>query len=115
MDWENPCHKPLLSSITSIELRKVTLLASYMGGSGTSAPEVEMWSSIDEQLSTLVDRLRTMGYRCALEAELRLRDIGGDPGEYFTKTLPRFREKGIVTVIDAANGGWVLHSSARMA
>ena len=116
MGWENPCHKPLLSSITSTELRKIILLASYMDGLGGYPPEVEMWSSIDEQLFTLVDRLRTTGYRHTLEAELRLMDIGGGPGEHdFAKILPRFREKGVVIVIDVDNGDCVHHSTARKA
>jgi hypothetical protein len=35
-----------------------------------------------------------------------------DPGEYdFTEFLPEFREKGIVTIIDAVHGNRVLHPS----
>ena len=66
---------------------------------------------VDEQLCELVDRLRAMGYRRTLEVELRIREIGSDPGSYgFATLLPRFREKGVVMVVDAAHGDR-LHSS----
>ena len=78
------------------------------------APEMESWSLIDEQLCRLVDRLRARGCHRALEVELRLTKAGefttrGD----FTKLFPVFREKGVMTITDAANGGRVLHSSNR--
>ena len=35
-----------------------------------------------------------------------------DPGEYdFIGFLPEFREKGVVTIIDAVHGNRLLHSS----
>jgi len=63
---------------------------------------------MDEQLCELVDRLRGTGYYHTLEVELRLgklgrrgSDRGDDPGECdFTEFLPRFREKGVVTILD---------------
>ena len=63
---------------------------------------------MDKELCGLVVRLRGMGYCHTLEVELRLGKLGrrgdyrgDDPGECdFTEFLPRFREKGIVTVID---------------
>ena len=39
---------------------------------------------------------------------------GGDPREHdFSKFLPEFREKGVVTVVDADDGDRLLHSSVR--
>ena len=66
---------------------------------------------IDVKLCGLVDQLRAMGYRHTLEVELRLTlGIGGGPEECdFSRFLPEFREKGVVTVVD---GDQVLHSSA---
>ena len=75
---------------------------------------MEEWTLLDEELCGLVDRLRATGYRHILEAELRLTKIEDDPGAWdFTKFLPKFREKGAVTVVDAAHGDRLLHSSAR--
>ena len=72
-----------------------------------------LWGPIDEQLCGLVDRLNVMGYHHTLEAEVRLTAIDGDYEEYdFTKFLPKFREKGVVTVIDAARDR-IFHSSPR--
>lgn len=71
------------------------------------------WALIDEQLCGLVHRLRAAGCRHTLEAELRLTKIS-DPEKYdFTKVFPEFREKGVVTVIDAVHGNRLLHSSIR--
>jgi len=63
---------------------------------------------MDKELCGLVDRLYGMGYCHTLEVELRLGKLGqvqnfrgDDPGGYdFTKFLPRFREKGVVTIAD---------------
>ena len=72
---------------------------------GIFAGQIEEWSSIDEQLCGLVDRLRAAGYHQTLEAELRPTEIEGDPRKFdFAKFLPGFREKGVVTVIDTVRG-----------
>jgi len=63
---------------------------------------------MDNELCWLVDRLRGMGYYHTIEVELRLGKLGqsdiyhgDDPGGYdFTQFLPRFREKGVVTILD---------------
>ena len=72
---------------------------------------VHEWARIDSQLCRLVDRLRARGYHRTLKAELRLMKVRSDPGKYeFTKFLPEFREKGVVTIVDGAHGN-LLHSS----
>ena len=74
---------------------------------------MEARTLIDEQLCGLVDRLRATGYHHTLEVELRLPEVGSDPEEYdFASFFLRFREKGIVTVVDGFSGNRVLHSSA---
>ena len=109
---ESPNNALLLSSITSTELRKITFLVRFMYNSGF-AQRMEQWGFIDEQLCGLVDRLHTTGYNRTLEVKLRLAKYRGDPGEYdFTKFLPGFREKGVLTVIDTFHSNQLLHSSA---
>ena len=110
----SPVHDILLSSISSIELRKILFVAERMNDREPFAPGMERWTLIDEQLCRLVDRLRVTGYRRTLEVELRLTDAGEFPiTGGFTKLLPAFREKGVVTITDAAYEGRMLHSSNR--
>ena len=83
-----------------------------MRDSLTFALRVNEWGLIDEQLCRLIDRLRSTGYRHTLEAELRLTKIRVDLEWYdFTTILPKFREKGIVTIVDTDHGDRLLHSS----
>lgn len=108
--WPNPPHDPIFSSITSTELRKITFFVWYMHKWKIFSQRMGAWGLIDKQLCELVDRLCFMGYRHTLEAELRLAEIEGKPGEYdFTGFLPEFRAKGVVTVV---HGDQLLHSSA---
>jgi hypothetical protein len=102
--------KDLLSTITSTELRKIIFSTRYMDDWRTSPPRMEGWDLIDEQLCGLVDRLCATGYRYTLEVEMESMKAEGSP-EYdnFTKVFPKFREKGIVTVIDAGFGPQVFH------
>lgn len=68
---------------------------------------------MDEQLCCLVDRLRGEGYLNTLEVELRFGGNLGDPGSLgFTAVFPKFKEKGIVTIIEIDRGGRVFYSSA---
>ena len=100
----SPLHEALLSSITSIELRKVVFLIWDIHDWKIFAQRTKEWALIDKQSCRLVDRLRTAGYRHTLEAELQLREVGGDPEAYeFTAFLPEFIEKGLVTVVDATH------------
>ena len=68
---------------------------------------------MDEQLCEVVDRLRAMGHRHTLEVQLRFARVEDDSSNNdFTKILPRFEEKGVVTIIDRACGDLVYRSSA---
>jgi len=101
----------ILSSITSTELQKIILLAKRVHNSRSFAERIWAWTLIDKQLYDLVARLGRTGHRRTLEVEVRFTEIDGDPGKYeFTKFLPKFREKGVVTIVDAAHDR-VLHSS----
>jgi len=109
VELPNSAHEVLLSSITSTKLRKIIFLASYMHKFFLFTRE---WALFDEQLCQLMDRLRPTGYHHTLEAELRLTEIRRDFDQCdFTMFLPKFREKGIVTIVDAVDGNRLLHSS----
>ena len=93
------------------ELRKITFLAED-AAEGDFAREIESWDLIDAHLCSLMDRLHAVGYRLTLEVELRLMKTGDFPGKLgFARLLPAFREKGVVTITDAALGGRVVHCS----
>ena len=107
MAWPDSPYQ-ILYSITSLELQKIIFTTEDLYIWGTRP-----W--IDRQLCKLVDRLRVAGYRHTLEVELRLTAIEDDCGGYdFTELfdLSEFRERGIVTIIDAVHGDRLLHSSA---
>ena len=99
----------VLSSTTSTELREVVIQAGMIGH-WWPPPRIESGTPVDEQLCALVDRLRRMGHRHTLEAKLRFGFTENDSGIDFTAFLPRFREKGIVTIVDDACNR-ILHSS----
>ena len=112
--WPSPAYETILSSITSTELRKVIFFVWTPCDWTNLASRTREWDLIDKQLCGLVDRLHVMGYDHTLEAELHLRGIVSGPGEDgFIKFLPGFRERGIVTIIDANRGDHFLRSSAR--
>ena len=94
----NSIYTVLFSSITSIELRKIILLTTSINYWGNFRWGVKGWTFVDEQLCGLVDSLRVMGYSHTLEVELRLPDIRVDPGGHLTMVLPKFKEKGVVTM-----------------
>ena len=86
-------HETFLPSITSTELRKIIIQTKQMYG---FLQRMELWASVDKHLCEVVDRLPTTGHHHMLYfPELETDPSGND----FTKALPRFREKGIVTVI----------------
>jgi len=111
-NWSSYPYGGLLSSITSTELRKITFPVSYTHGWNLFSRGMEVWASTDKLLCGLVARLGRAGYRHTLEVELRLMETEVDFSEHdFTKFLPEFREKGVVTITDAVHGDLVLHSS----
>lgn len=102
----------LLSSIVSTELRKIIFLKGPISRLADFAVQMRWWVPMEELLCGLVDRLRETGYHHTLEVELQIRGSEDDPGKHdFVRFLPRFREKGVVTVIDAAHSNRVVHSS----
>ena len=103
-------YQTLLSSITSTELQKIIFQVSHIDYRQRFGTKLEGWVPIDEQLCQVVDQLRTKGYNRTLVVELRLGKVGSDIEKYcFAKFLPKFREKGVVTIV--ANGDQILHSS----
>ena len=95
--WSAP-HQTLLSSVTSMEFQKVILSAQYYRNWGVFGRRRGDWVLIDGQLCGLVDRLHAVGCRRTLQVELQIEAID-DPGECdFTVFLPRFKEKGVVSV-----------------
>jgi len=101
LNWSNFGHLSLLSSIASSKLRKIVFKGGGICNIFTQG--IDMWTSIDEQLCELVERLDMAGCCHTLEVELRPSDIGDGHRKYeidFAKVLPRFRNKGIVTITD---------------
>jgi len=109
--WPSSSYTSLLSSITSTELQKITFRPHDVFNRMFFAHLVEAWDVIDKALCGLVDRLRATGHRYTLEVELRL-GTGTEIGMCdFTKFLPGFGEKGVMTIVDREDR--VLHSSTQ--
>lgn len=101
MDWSSSTHESILASITSTELRKLVFSAGRKNASNIFSRGAEVWASTDERLCKLVARLGRMGYSHTLEVEFRLSGGGETHSEHdLTKFLPRFKHKGVVTIID---------------
>ena len=55
-----------------------------------------------------------MGYRNTLEVELRIHEVVSYHGMKhvnFTNVLPKFKEKGVVAVVDVGHGDQIIYSS----
>ena len=115
MGCPSSSHEVPLSSITSTKLRKIIFSeANDNFWRIVGRPADSDWTLVDNQLCELVDRLRAMGYRHTLEAELRFLNMIGNPEiRDFNTFLPKFGEKGVVTVINTIQGRRFLHSSTR--
>ena len=113
MDFPGSFHKVPLSSITSTELRKIIFSATNANHYWILSRRAEDWGLVDKQMCELVNQLSAMGYRRTLEAELRfINPTGNLEINDYTRFLPGFREKGVVTVVDVARGNRILHCSA---
>ena len=110
IDMPDSLHEVLLPSITSSRLRKIIILVTKERDPGIFFLRM---TSMDRQLCGVVDRLHAMEYRhSTLEVELRFSQVECLPGKNdFTEIFPRFREKGVVTVINDACGDLVHRSS----
>ena len=112
VSWPKP-HEVLFSSVTSTELREIIFRAEHVRDWVTFERQMKAWVLVDEQSCGMVDRLRSTGHRCPLEVELRLSEIKGDAVKFdFTKFLPEFREKGVVTITNTVRSTQSLHPFA---
>jgi len=101
-------HLATISTITSINIWKITF-------SRYSSPILlhifsshHCWTSFDDYISTLADKLRKLGSKKTLEVEFQSEYLVVDslPVDY-KRFLPKFREKGRVRIADPLSR-WVL-------
>ena len=90
----------LISTIASTNIRRI-LFATCT----PREPGHHFWSSLDTELSNLVDRLRASGYKHVLELEFQLESEFAeiDPKDALGAIFPCFREKGRVTILGKAS------------
>ena len=102
----------LFSSITSTKLRKIIFPAGHILNAMIRTQQLERWAVTDGQLCELVDQLCSRGYCYTLEVELQLEHMAGKLGKYnFANFLPKFGERGIVTIIHT-DDNFLVYSSA---
>ena len=86
----------LISTITSMDIRKILFTVYHPRDLD------EYWPSLETELSSLVDRLRGLGYQHVLNLEFRLDSMFtqriAEAG--FNVFFPKFSEKGRVTILD---------------
>ena len=92
-----PQQVSLIPTITSTDIQKIVFSPfSVRDGEG------QFWSSLDTGLSSLVDRLRASGHHHVLDVDFRRdvnfakRVLGAGPDGF----LPKFRERGRVTILE---------------
>jgi len=105
----------LLASITSTNLRKITIPARYHQFQWMSDPTfLRYYETIDDNLYQLIRRLRGSGYKHRLEVAFRVgRKKNADHWEMdFKEFLPKFREQGRVMVVERP-GERVIYCSDR--
>ena len=96
-----PQEVSVLSTITSTNIRKIVFHPFLKADLRD-----QFWSSLDTELSGLVDRLRASGYQHILDLEFQ-RDLGFAEmvlGAGLDRFLPKFREKGRVTISQSGSG-----------
>jgi len=98
--YPNPLHMATISTITSINIWKITF-------SSCPPPMVlhiflshRCWTSFDDCISALADNLRKLGSKQTLEVEFRSEHLAIDPPSVdYKEFLPKFSEKGRVTIV----------------
>ena len=88
----------LISSITSTNFRKLIFVPIPPLIELESLLEDPCWIPFDDMICRLVDRLRVSGYSNTLEVEFRLMFIDPACEARHREFLPKFKEKGRVTV-----------------
>jgi len=113
--YPSQMHLATISTITSVNIWKITF-SSY------SSPTVlhtflshHCWTSFDDCISALADKLRKLGSKETLEVEFRSEHLVVDFLPMNSKKLlPKFSEKGRVTVVrQRAGDGSVCRRDAK--
>ena len=92
-------HIATISSIASVNIWKITL-SSYSSDTTLHAfLNHHCWTSLDDCISALADKLRKLGNEQTLEVEFRIKYLIIDKPVDYKMFLPKFREKGRVRVV----------------
>ena len=87
----------LISSITSINLQKIT----FVGTLWKRPRSNPFWPYFDDLVCGLFDKLCLLGYQSILEVDVFLLDwMGPLPQEFVQQFLPKFRKKGRVNIFE---------------
>jgi len=88
----------LIESITSTNLRKLIFAPYCPVAMLEDLMDDPCWIPFDDTMCRLVDRLRVSGYTNTLEVEFRLLFSAPAEAACHKRFLPKFKEKGRVTV-----------------
>ena len=89
----------LISSITSINLQKITFSLHPSDRKGDAPLDDPRWTSIDDSICRLVDQLRASGLRHTLEVTFWMSFTVYGMEEYRNSLLLKLREKGQIRIM----------------
>lgn len=89
----------LISSITSMNFRKITLIFSGVDLRWEAFRDDTCWALFDDTICGLADRLRGSGCKHSLEVDFWTMLQVPEGAEHYWCFLPRFREKGRVRIV----------------
>ena len=95
-------HTATISSVASINIRKITFSPYSLGAMLHTFLNRPYWTSFDDCISALADKLRNLGNEQTLEVEFRFEYLVSDPLVDYKRFLPKFREKGRVRIVDCS-------------
>jgi len=117
--YPSQIHLATISTITSINIWKITF-SSYSLPTALDTFLSHSWTSFDDCISPLADKLRNLGSKQTLEVQFRSEYLVIDslPVDY-KRFLPKFSEKGRVTIVHCpvkwmGPGAYRLFSLARV-
>jgi len=93
-------HLATISTITSINIWEITFSSHFPPTALHTFLSHHCWTSFDDCISVLADKLRNLGSKQTLEVQFRAEYLVVDslPVDY-KRFLPKFREKGRVTIV----------------
>ena len=101
--YPSQMHLATISTITSVNIWKITFSSYFLPMVPTARHTFlshHCWTSFDNCISALADKLHNLGSKQKLEVQFRSEYLVADSFSVdYKRFLPKFREKGRVTIV----------------